>query len=143
MAHMSRIGVANRVLVWGQAFPMDTPTNTPEPEVSKSDATGESHVSEAETEKKIDALADSKRSIFDVDFSKLGTLEPITKAVTIFAVISYAAGFLIIVINEGRLGFLDSSLLKPRAMVVGVVALLLIVLPISLSSGVFIRPRSN
>jgi len=89
------------------------------------------------------APQDSKRSVFDVDFSKLGGLEQITKAITIAAIVSYAAGFLIVVINEGNLGFLDTSLLKPRAMIVGIVALLLVVLPISFTRGVVIRPRSD
>ena len=82
----------------------------------------------------------SKRSIFNIDSSQLGMLEPITKAVTIGAIVSYAVGFLVIEINEGMLGFLDASLLRPRAMIVGAVALLLIALPISFTRGSYIRP---
>jgi hypothetical protein len=125
---------------------MDTITSALESSQSEASRTGpgsEAKTEEITTGPQTVKREDSGRSIFDVDFSKLGALEPITKAITITAIISYAAGFLIVVINEGRLGFLDSSLLKPRAMIVGIVALLLIVLPISLTRGVHIRPRND
>jgi hypothetical protein len=121
---------------------MDTSTTTLS-EASQGAADPEAKTEERATEHEIVKEENSGRSIFDVDFSKLDALEPITKAVTITAIISYAAGFLIVVINEGRLGFLDSSLLKPRAMIVGIVAFLLIVLPISFTRGVLIQPRGE
>jgi hypothetical protein len=113
------------------------PRTRPDPQVSETTTT-----EETTPETQIPKIG-SERSIFDVSFSRLGVLEPITKAVTITAIISYAVGFLVLVINEGRLGFLDASLLKPRAMIVGVVALLLIILPISFTRGRFIRPRGE
>lgn len=70
-------------------------------------------------------------------------LEPLTKAVTLIAVCSYICGFLIIVINEGRLGFLDASLLKARAVIVGGAFLVLVALPISYSRGTYIAKDEN
>ncbi len=50
---------------------------------------------------------------------------------------------LIIVINEGRLGFLDASLLKARAVIVGGAFLVLVALPISYSRGTYIAKNEN
>lgn len=124
---------------------MDTPTNSEyeAPPKTPPDLGASGGKSEETTTAPQDPKADPGRSLFDVSLSSLGTLEPIIKAVTIAAITSYAAGFLIVVINEGRLGFLDSSLLKPRAMIVGVIALFLIVLPISFTRGVVILPRNE
>jgi hypothetical protein len=70
-------------------------------------------------------------------------LEPLTKAVTLIAICSYICGFLIIVINEGRLGFLDASLLKARAVIVGGAFLVLVALPISYSHRTYIPKNEN
>jgi hypothetical protein len=42
-------------------------------------------------------------------------IEPATKMLTLLVVGSYALGYLIVVINENAYGFLETSLIKPRA----------------------------
>lgn len=66
-----------------------------------------------------------------------GVLEFVTKIATLLVVGSYAIGYLIVVINENAHGFLETSLIKPRAIAAGAVFILLTALPISLTQRTF------
>lgn len=84
-----------------------------------------------------------KRGIVNIDLAGGGAVEAVTKVLTIGAICSYVAGFLIIEINEGRLGFFDATLLKPRAVAAGAVFLLLVSLPISFTRNILIERKNE
>lgn len=64
-------------------------------------------------------------------------LEIATKNATLLVVASYAIGYLIVTINDNAHGFLETSLIKPRAITAGAIFILLTALPISLTQGTF------
>ena len=82
-------------------------------------------------------------TLFGQGLPSTSTLEPVTKLVALIAIWSYICGFLIIVINEGRLGFVDASLLKARAITAGGAFLVLVTLPIAYTQGTFIPKNEN
>jgi hypothetical protein len=72
-----------------------------------------------------------------------GMIEPATKMLTLFVVGSYALGYLIVVINENAHGFLETSLIKPRAVTAGALFILFTALPISITQGTFFGKDPN
>jgi hypothetical protein len=66
-------------------------------------------------------------------------LEPVTKMAALFAIICYAIGYLIAVINDSAHGFFEATLLRPRAVTAGLIFMLLAVLPISITDGAFFK----
>lgn len=85
---------------------------------------------------------ENKRHFVDLELFNSPIVEPLTKGLTALAICSFATGFLIILVNEGNHGFLDASLLKPRAVLVGALFLFLVVLPVSFTQSRFI-PRMD
>lgn len=75
--------------------------------------------------------------LISIDPSVAALFETITKMATLLVVGSYAIGYLIIVINDNAHGFLETSLIKPRAITAGAIFVLLTALPISLTQGTF------
>ena len=79
-----------------------------------------------------------KRSVPERKTVSVGSMiEPATKMLTLLVVGSYALGYLIVVINENAYGFLETSLIKPRAVTAGALFILFTALPISITQGTF------
>jgi len=90
------------------------------------------------------APAPKRPPIVDLSMFNAGMLESASKAVAAFVICSYAIGFLVILINEGHLGFIDASLLKPRAILAGATCVFLVALPLSYCRGTFFpRPETE
>ena len=71
------------------------------------------------------------------------SLESVARVATLIAVCSYAVGYLIVVINDSARGFLETSLIRPRAITTGAVFIFLAALPISITQGTFFGRRGN
>lgn len=65
------------------------------------------------------------------------SLERATKAIALLAVTCYILGYLILTLNDTAHGFLETGLIKPRAIAVGAAFTLLVVLPLSVSTNSF------
>ncbi len=61
----------------------------------------------------------------------------------ILAIACYVVGYLIVVLNENANGFLETGLMKSRAISAGIVFIFFTVLPISITEGAFFRNDSN
>lgn len=79
----------------------------------------------------------------EVDPSVASLLEFVTKMATLLVVGSYAVGYSILVINNNAHGFLETSLIKPRAITTGAVFILATALPIAMTQGTFFGKGSD
>jgi hypothetical protein len=70
-------------------------------------------------------------------------LEPAAKMTTLLVIGCYALGYLIVTVNGEAYGFLETSLIKPRAIVVGAIFILLTLLPISITQNTFFKKDSE
>ena len=70
-------------------------------------------------------------------------LEFAAKMATVLIVAAYAIGYLIVTLNDNAHGFLDTSLVKPRAITAGILFMLLMTVPISATQGTFFPKNSE
>jgi len=77
------------------------------------------------------------------DLRDWSRFELVTKNATLLVVSCYAIGYLIVVLNDNPHGFLETSLLKPRAITAGAMFILLMALPISVTQGSFFASGSE